>query len=95
MIPNVQECIKPISYIKSNTAEMMSFVNDRKEPMIITQNGESRAVLLDIQTYQEMKNAFNLLKVIQLSQNKVKEGKVEKAEKVFSDLRKEFGVNGN
>ena len=63
MIPNIQECIKPISF--------------------------------DVQSYQEMKNAFSLLKVILLSQNKVKEGKVKTAEKVFSDLRKEFNINGN
>lgn len=95
MIANVRECIKPISYIKSNAAEMMNFVNERKEPMIITQNGESRAVLLDVESYQEMKDAFNLLKIIQLSQNAFKQGKVQSANEVFSDLRKEFGVDGN
>lgn len=44
MITNVQECIKPISYIKTNAADMMNFVNDKKEPLIITQNGEQRFV---------------------------------------------------
>ena len=41
MITHVQECIKPIFYIKTNAADMMNFVNERKEPLIITQNGES------------------------------------------------------
>ena len=68
MITNVQECIKPISYVKTNAADMMNFVNDKKEPLIITQNGESRAVLIDVESYQEMKNAFNLLKIIQFVQ---------------------------
>lgn len=45
MITNVQECIKPISYVKTNAADMMNFVNDKKEPLIITQNGESREKL--------------------------------------------------
>lgn len=36
---------------------------------IITQNGESRAVLLDVQSYQEMKKTFTLLKVIPLIHN--------------------------
>ena len=58
--------------------------------------GENRQILqFSGYSYQEMKNAFSLLKVIQLSQNKVKEGKVKTAEKVFSDLRKEFNINGN
>lgn len=90
MITNVAECIKPISYVKTNAADMMTFVNEKKEPLIITQNGESRAVLIDVHSYQEMKDAFNLLKIIQLSQNDIKAGRVEPAEKVFADLRKEF-----
>lgn len=94
MISNITECIKPISYIKTNAADMMTFVNERREPMIITQNGESRAVLLDIQSYQEMKDAFNLLKIIKLSQNDVKAGRVHPAENVFDDLKKEFNING-
>ena len=64
-----------ISYIKTNAADMMNFVNDRKEPLVITQNGESRAVLIDVESYQEMKNAFNLLKIIQFSEQNMKSGK--------------------
>ena len=48
-ITNLGECIKPVTYMKTNAVDMMSFVNDRKEPMIITQDGESRAVLMDIE----------------------------------------------
>lgn len=90
MITNVQECIKPISYIKTNAADMMNFVNDRKEPLIITQNGESRAVLIDIESYQEMKNAFTLLKIMQLSEKDVKAGKTKRASEVFANLRRQY-----
>ncbi len=92
MITNVQECIKPISYIKTNAADMMNFVNDRKEPLIITQNGESRAVLIDVESYQEMKNAFNLLKIIQLSEKDVKAGKTKPASEVFANLRRQYNL---
>lgn len=90
MIINVQECIKPISYIKTNAADMMNFVNDRKEPLIITQNGESRAVLIDIKSYQEMKNAFTLLNIMQLSEKDVKAGKTKPASEVFANLRRQY-----
>ena len=90
MITNVQECIKPISYIKTNAADMMNFVNDRKEPLIITQNGESRAVLIDIESYQEMKNAFTLLKIMQLSEKDVKAGKTKRASEVYANLRRQY-----
>lgn len=87
---NVQECIKPISYVKTNAADMMNFVNDKKEPLIITQNGESRAVLIDVESYQEMKNAFNLLKIIQFSEMDVQAGRTKPAKEVFSNLRRKY-----
>ena len=90
MITNIQECIKPISYIKTNAADMMNFVNNRKEPLIITQNGESRAVLIDVESYQEMKNAFTLLKIMQLSEKDVKVGKTKPASEVFANLKRQY-----
>ena len=92
MITNVQECIKPISYVKTNAADMMSFVNEKKEPLIITQNGESRAVLIDIESYQEMKDAFNLLKIIQFSEMDVRAGRTKPAKEVFSNLRRKYNL---
>lgn len=92
MITNVQECIKPISYIKSNAAEMMNFVNERKEPLIITQNGESRAVLIDAQSYQEMKDAFNLIKIIKYAEMDIENGKTKPASEVFSSLRRKYNL---
>lgn len=95
MITNVQECIKPISYIKTNAADMMKFVNDKKEPLIITQNGESKAVLLDVESYQTMKDAFSLLKIIQISERDVSEGKVKGAAEVFANIRRKYNLDGN
>jgi prevent-host-death family protein len=53
MAINLKNDIKPISYIKQNEAEMMITVNERKSPIVITQNGEARAVLVDIETYSD------------------------------------------
>ena len=92
MITNVQECIKPISYVKTNAADMMNFVNDRKEPLIITQNGESRAVLIDVESYHEMKDAFNLLKIIQFSEMDVRAGRTKTAKEVFTNLRRKYNL---
>ncbi len=92
MITDIQECIKPISYVKTNAADMMNFVNEKKEPLIITQNGESRAVLIDVESYQEMKNAFSLLKIIQFSEKDVKSGNVKPAEEVFANLKRKYNL---
>ena len=71
---------------------MMKFVNEKKEPLIITQNGESRAVLVDIESYQEMKDAFNMLKIIQFSEMDVRAGKAKSAKEVFSNLRRKYNL---
>jgi len=50
MALNLRENVKPISYVKTNAVEMMNYVDERRNPIIITQNGEARAVLMDITT---------------------------------------------
>ena len=64
----------------------------KKDPLIITQNGESRAVLIDVESYQEMKDAFNLLKIIQFSEKDVQAGRTKPAKKVFSNLRRKYNL---
>ena len=64
---NLRENVKPISYIKTNAAEMMKYVNDRKNPIIITQNGEAKAVLMDIDSYQDTEDAFALMNILKIA----------------------------
>jgi prevent-host-death family protein len=93
MAINLKNDIKPISYIKTNAAEMMKYVNERKNPIVITQNGEARAVLIDIETYQETQDAFALMSLIKIAEKDIQNGNVELAEKVFSKLRNEITEN--
>jgi len=94
MAVNLRENIKPISYIKTNAAEMMKYVNERKNPIIITQNGEARAVLLDIETYQDTEDAFALMNILKIAENDVKNGKHKKTDDVFNDLKERIIKNG-
>jgi PHD/YefM family antitoxin component YafN of YafNO toxin-antitoxin module len=88
---NLKEDIKPISYIKTNAADMMDYINDHKNPIIITQRGEARGILLDIESYQNMVNALSIMKLIQISEKALQDGKVYSSEEVFSELRKKIG----
>jgi len=90
---NLRGSVKPISYIKTNAAEMMRYVNERKSPIIITQNGEAKAVLMDIETYQDTEDAFALMNIIKIAENDVKNGKVRRADDVFRDLRERIAEN--
>lgn len=85
---NLKEDIRPISYIKTHAADILNYINDNKNPIIVTQNGEARGVLLDVESYQNMINALSLMKLIQISENSISEGKLHKNKNVFSELRK-------
>ena len=84
---DLKDNIKPISYIKTNAADMMKYVNDHKKSIIITQNGEAKAVLVDINSYQTMKDAFDIIKMIKLSEKDIKAGHYKDSDKVFSELK--------
>lgn len=83
---NLRENVKPISYIKSNAAKMMRFVQERKSPIIITQNGEAKAVLMDIESYQETEDAFALMNIIKLAEKDIENGRVHDAKDVFKEI---------
>lgn len=90
MSVNYKTDIKPISYIKTNAAEMMKYVNDNRNPIIITQNGEAKAVLMDIDSYQNMQNAFALLSIIKLSEDEMKRGMFQESDEVFNELNNKY-----
>ena len=67
--------IKPISYLKANAAEVLSELTENRKPLVITQNGEARAVMQDVATYEETQETLALLKLLALGQQEVTEGK--------------------
>ena len=87
---NLKDDIKPISYIKTNAADMMKYINEYKNSIVITQNGEAKAVPVDIESYQTMKDAFCLLKIIQLSEKDVRGGNHKETDQVLKDHKKRF-----
>ena len=88
---NLKEDIRPISYIENNAAEMIDYINDRKNPIIVTQHGEARGVLIDIESYQGMIDALSLMKLLQISEKSIQEGKVYDNDMVFSEIREKTG----
>jgi len=84
---NLKDDIKPISYIKTNAADMLKRVNETHNPIVITQNGEAKAVLLDTDSYQEMLNTMCILKLISQGEKEIEDGKILKNADVFRELR--------
>ena len=80
--------IKPISYIKSNAAKVLRELAERREPLVVTQNGEAKAVIQDIASYEETQETLALLKILALGNRQVEEGKTVVAKDVIQRLRK-------
>jgi prevent-host-death family protein len=79
--------IKPISYIKAHAAEVIRDLTKEGEPLIITQNGEAKAVIQDIASYEQTQETMALLKILALGNRQIEEGKVEPVADVFRRLR--------
>jgi prevent-host-death family protein len=88
---NLKEDIKPISYIKTNAADMLDYINEHRNPIIVTQHGEARGVLLDVESYQNMVNALSIMKLLQVSEKAIRDGKVYDNKEVFASLRARIG----
>ncbi len=81
------ESVRPISYLKAHASEILNGLSENKQPLIITQNGEAKAALLDIHEYEELKESLAMLKIISLSRKGVQEGKKRPFKDVFKEIR--------
>jgi prevent-host-death family protein len=85
--------IKPISYLKAHTAEIVRKLNEHREPLVITQNGEAKVVIQDIESYEQTQETMALLKILALGTRQIREGKVQPAEDVIKRLRERQGAH--
>lgn len=79
--------IKPISYLKANAAEVLLELAEQRRPLVITQNGEAKAVLQDVGSYQETQETLALLKILALGSQQVAQGKIKPIADVVKRLR--------
>ncbi len=84
----LSECVKPISYLKSKTAEALRTVNDSGGAIVITQHGEAKAVLVDIVGYEQTQESLALLKILAQSTRSNQRGRSKPVKKAFADIRK-------
>jgi len=79
--------IKPISYLKANAAQVLEELREQRKPLVITQNGEAKAVIQDVASYEETQETLALLKVLALGNQQVEQGKVKGVAEVVNRLR--------
>lgn len=85
---NISEDIRPITYLKSRAADLLKQINETHRPVIITQNGEAKAVLQDPESYENMRNAIGILKIVSLGEEDIRAGRVKTQKEVFEAVEK-------
>ena len=85
---NLSTQIKPISYLKSHTAQIVKELTDSRQPMVITQNGEATLVVMDVKSFEEHEQTLALLKLLAMGNKEIEQGKFRDAAAVFADLDK-------
>ena len=78
--------IKPISYLKGHTAEIVKNLTESREPLVITQNGEAKLVVMDVKSFEEQAETMALLKLLALGNRQIELGQFEDMEDVFAEL---------
>lgn len=81
--------VKPISYLKSHAAEIVKDISESREPMLITQNGEAKLVVMDVRSYEEQEQTLALLKILALGNREIEQGQFRSAAEVFAEFDEE------
>jgi len=89
----IKEDIRPISYVKAHAADILLQVNKTLRPIFVTQNGEAKAVLIDSESYENMKNAIGLLKVISQGEKDIKNNNIIEQKEMFSRIENKLRKN--
>ena len=79
--------VKPISYLKAHAAEILLNLAEQQEPMVITQNGEAKAVIQDVASFEQTQETLALLKVLALGSQEIANGKTKPLRAVVDRLR--------
>jgi len=85
---NISTDIKSVTYLKSRAADLLKQINETGRPVVITQNGEPKAVLQDPKSYENMRNAIGILKLLSQGEEDIKNGRSKPQKDVFENIKK-------
>ncbi|NUN67854.1 type II toxin-antitoxin system Phd/YefM family antitoxin (plasmid) [Pseudanabaena biceps] len=79
--------VRPVSYLKANAAEVLTDLHESREPVLITQNGQAKAVLIDVVSFEETQETLALLKILALGQREIDGGETVDARSAIAALK--------
>ena len=83
--------VKPITYMKTHSAELVEIVNKKRSPIVITQNGAPRAVVMDVESYDRIQDTLILLKLVSQSEEALQKGRHLSHAQMEREVRKRLG----
>ena len=84
--------VKPISYLQANAAEVLAQLSEQRQPLVITQNGEAKAVLQDVASFEDTQETLALLKILALGNQELEAGQLKPVADVVARLRSKRAV---
>ena len=81
--------IQPISYLKTNTSDVVKQVQETHEPVAITVNGKVQAIVQDPLSYQKTQDQLTMLRILAHGRKQVEEGRVTDHDEFFAQLEAE------
>ncbi len=88
----LSEDIKPLTYVETHSAALIKELNTNKRPIVITQDGTAKAVLLDIDSYEKQKNTLLMLKLVAQGEHEIKNGLFVEQGEFFKKMDKQLGL---
>ena len=80
----LKQSIKPITYLKTHTADIVRDVAETGREVIITQNGEAKAVLMDVATWDRWQDTLAMLKIIAQGEHDIAAGRTSTTDEAFA-----------
>ena len=85
----LSEAVVPISYAKAHASELLSNIARDRKPVVITQNGKAQAILLDLESYEEIQESLAMLKILAQGQEDVRHKRYHPFRQAFAQIRKD------
>jgi prevent-host-death family protein len=89
---SLKETIRPITYLKTNAADVLAKVTETHTPIVITHNGEPRMVVQDIESYNNLKESLDMLKLVAMGREQVDRGETKPADEVFKAIEEKLNI---
>jgi prevent-host-death family protein len=72
---DLKQDVKPITYLKNRTADLVREVTEEGRTVMITQNGKAKVVVMDVELYDRWQAAMALLKILAHAEHDVVAGR--------------------